>query len=80
MHPENLKGFMLDICKDPSKAAAIQADFESVLASTQLSQEEKEIIRSRNQDRIQQALDPNITSPSASSGIDKADEKKFVCL
>lgn len=60
MLSEKLTKFMLELSKDPSKVEAIQVDPESILASADLSPEEKEVIRSRNQAQLQQLLDPSL--------------------
>jgi hypothetical protein len=66
MLSEKLTRFMLELSKNPSKVEAIQIDPESILALADLSLEEKEVIRGRNQAQLQQLLDPSLMlSPSS---------------
>jgi len=60
MQSEKLSQFMLDLSKNPVKLDEFRRDPESIMSAYDLSAEEKNIVRSGNQDRVQQALDPGL--------------------
>ncbi len=53
---ERITRFLADLSKDPQKAEALWEDPEAFLAGAELTEEEKELVRSGDAERLRNAL------------------------
>jgi hypothetical protein len=60
MASEKLIKLMLEISKDPDKLDAFRKDPNVILSSVDISSEERDVLASGDQDKLQQMLNPSL--------------------